>query len=123
MSMALPAFALGLLVTTGSALACDGDMCGPSLVKRGWQEIARCHDGHSWAYVLEQGNERLVCTGGSGYAGPVEYPCRTFSGDIDRFRLIASQSGPGASRGPFHFLVKGPAGCPQALHQTYGWER
>jgi hypothetical protein len=76
------------------AVECElrNGLCGSTLIDAGWQVLAQCRGGHSWSYVVAKDDERLICTGLYAYHGPVEFPCRQFNGDLDRFRSIATKS-------------------------------
>jgi hypothetical protein len=62
---------------------------GEELLKNGWKEIARCDDGHEWAYVIEKSSERRLCTGINARGGPTEYPCTSFTKDLESFMRLA----------------------------------
>lgn len=61
-------------------------LCGEDLLADGWKEVARCHDGHSWRYVLEQGDQRVVCEGINARGGPTEGSCHPYKGDTSEFK-------------------------------------
>jgi len=83
--------AVMLWPTLASAEArCDGDLCGATLVANGWRKLASC-DGHGWSYLLGKDDKVLFCRGISGAAGPVEFPCRDFRGDVEKYRLLAAE--------------------------------
>jgi hypothetical protein len=63
---------------------------GVELKKNGWNEIVRCDDGHDWSYVLEKDGRRNFCWGINAFAGPTEYPCNPFTGDLDKFKTVAA---------------------------------
>lgn len=65
---------------------------GEPLKRQGWKEIARCHDGHQWAYVIEKAGERRRCLGINARGGPSETPCRLFAGDLKSFRRVADDA-------------------------------
>ncbi len=65
---------------------------GEELKKNGWREIARCDDGHEWAYVIEKKGERRFCTGINAFAGPTENPCRPFTKDLESFTRLAEDA-------------------------------
>ena len=72
------AAALVFLACTSAVLAhvrCAGEGCGDEFIAQGWTMIAQC-PGHNWSYLLRKGTRVLVCTGISGRAGPVEFPCQ-----------------------------------------------
>ncbi len=82
-----------LLAMTGATLAhyCDGELCGEQLMASGWRKVAACSDGRAWSYVLAKQNRALFCTGVNASQGPVEFPCKEFRGDMDRFRLVSEK--------------------------------
>lgn len=59
---------------------------GQALKTAGWKEIARCDDGHTWAYVLEKGGDYLKCEGINALGGPEEHPCVPFTDDLEAFK-------------------------------------
>jgi hypothetical protein len=82
--------AVMLWPTLASAQAhCDGDLCGEKLIASGWRKLASC-DGHAWSYLLGKDDKVLFCRGISGAAGPVEFPCRDFRGDVEKYRRLAA---------------------------------
>ena len=82
-----------LVASVGFAVAsyCDGDLCGEQLLMAGWRKVAFCSDGHAWSYVIAKQNQALICTGVTAGLGAVEFPCKDFHGDIDRFRLVSAK--------------------------------
>lgn len=64
---------------------------GDKLKAAGWKEIARCDDGHTWAYVLEKGGDYLKCEGINARGGPEEHPCVPFTDDLDQFKKNAAK--------------------------------
>lgn len=64
---------------------------GDKLKAAGWKEIARCDDGHTWAYVLEKGGDYLKCEGINARGGPEDHPCVPFTADLDKFKAAAAK--------------------------------
>lgn len=69
---------------------------GDKLKAAGWKEIARCDDGHTWAYILEKSGDHLKCEGINGFAGPEEHPCVPFTDDLEKFKAHAEKAKVGA---------------------------
>lgn len=65
---------------------------GQTLKTLGWREVARCDDGHQWAYVIEKAGERRRCLGINARGGPSERPCRPFAEDLKAFRKVAADA-------------------------------
>ena len=65
---------------------------GPELKKAGWNEIARCDDGHTWSYILEKQNNQLICEGINARGGPEEHPCVPFIDDLEKFKTKAANA-------------------------------
>lgn len=80
---------------------CDGEQCGCTLKKQGWQEVARCDD-HQWSYLIEKGAERKLCVGIHARGGAEESPCSAFSGDVASFQAVTD-----AGKGCLVDAVKG----------------
>jgi hypothetical protein len=66
-------------------IQCKASNCGCNLIKKGWNEIARC-EGHNWRYVIEKEGNRLMCIGVDERGGQVEEECTNFTGDLDKFK-------------------------------------
>lgn len=63
---------------------------GPELMKQGWKQTAKC-PGHEYSYLVEKAGKRMVCSGVSGYAGPLEYACKPFTGKVSEFKKCAKK--------------------------------
>ena len=87
------AIALALLACASAASAavpCSGGSgCGDEFIARGWTKIAQCDD-HNWSYLLQRNGSIVVCTGVNGRAGPIEFPCENFKGNLAQYRVIAA---------------------------------
>ena len=51
--------------------------------------IAKC-EGHNWSYLLRKGGSVVICAGVNGRAGPIEFPCQIFKGNLEQYRIIAA---------------------------------
>ena len=69
----------------------SGTGCGPEFVAKGWTQIAYCA-GHNWSYLLQKSGRIIYCKGVSGRAGPVEFPCQEFKGNLEEYRVMAAKS-------------------------------
>jgi hypothetical protein len=82
-----------LLAVSGAhavaSVPCTGHRCGDELVAQGWTRIAECR-GHNWSYLLQKDEKVVLCTGVNGRAGPIEFPCEAFKGNLDKYRLMAA---------------------------------
>jgi len=78
---------------------CKGKNCGCDLLKKGWREIASCN-GHQWTYVLEKDGQRRICDGINGFTGPLEMPCKRFTGDLEEFKQCKTAPGQPGRAGP-----------------------
>lgn len=92
-----PALALSICAGTHAAAAapCSGTGCGDEFIADGWMKIAECQD-HNWSYLLQKGANIVVCTGVSGRAGPIEFPCQIFKGNLAQYRIMAASPRRGA---------------------------
>jgi hypothetical protein len=75
--------------------ACGIEQCesrGPELKKNGWNEVARCSDGHQWSYVLTKANESRLCKGINALGGPSEQPCTVYTGQVKNFKKLAADA-------------------------------
>ena len=83
---------LALLACTSAASAharCSGEGCGDEFIAQGWTKIAQC-DGHNWSYLLQRSGSIVICGGVSGRAGPVEFPCQIFKGNLAHYRMMSA---------------------------------
>jgi hypothetical protein len=92
--------------------------CGADLLRNGWQELARCDDGHEWGYVLEKDNERKFCSGINAFAGPEESPCVPFIQDLQEYKALAWEVK--KERLKNYFL--GTSYSKNMLHCVYGFD-
>jgi hypothetical protein len=71
-----------------AGMPCEGTGCGAEFIADGWVQIAACQY-HNWSYLLQKGDHVILCTGVSSRAGPVEFPCQTFTGNVQWYRRFA----------------------------------
>jgi hypothetical protein len=79
-----------LFVVFGSVAA--QEKTGIQLELQGWQRIAKCHDGHTWSYILEKTGVYQFCRGINAFTGPMEKPCVPFRGDLEKFKALAEEA-------------------------------
>ena len=80
---------LSLSVGLASPPSESAKPAGDVLIRSGWKEVARCFDGHEWAYILANGQNQRICKGINARGGPSEQPCEIFSGNLKSFKAFA----------------------------------
>ena len=91
--MRMASLGLGLLLSASAQAApvsCSGTGCGADYISAGWTRVALCND-HNWSYVLRMGDELLFCEGVMGRAGPIEFPCQPFKGNLAGYIEMAKK--------------------------------